>query len=280
MQLGIRAHDLGPASAEKLARCAAERGLQAVQLAPGKALVPPLTAGKFDTQSVRDIARSFTQAGVKIAVLGCYINPIHPDLDIRRAELIRFRESLRHAAEFGCNLVATETGSRNADCSFHPDNHAAATFGELLDVLGSLAEEARIEGVSIGIEAAAEHVIHDVASLQNALQALGSNAVKVVFDPVNIMGAADLLNQQGFLDIALPKLGQHIGAVHAKDVVVQAGRLMRVPPGKGLLNYQDLLGRLQKLPTDLPIIMEETDQPHDRDTALHYLHNQIRQFDR
>lgn len=279
MQLGIRAHDLGPASAETLARCAAERGLQVVQLAPGKALVPPLGPGQFDAAAIRDITRSFAQSGVGIAVLGCYINPIHPDPAIRRAELTRFRESLRHAAEFGCNLVATETGSRHADCSFHPDNHSASAFGELLDVLGLLAEEARAEGVCIGVEAAADHVIHDVGSLQQALTALNSNAIRVVFDPVNIMGATDLLDQDAFLDRALTKLGTRIGAVHAKDVVVHSGKLMRVPPGKGLLNYQGLLGRVRKLRADMPIIMEETDQPDERDAALCYLRGQIHHFD-
>lgn len=279
MQLGIRAHDLGPDSPQALAHRAAERGLQLVQLAPGKALVPPLRPGQFDPVAIREIARAFAQCGVEIAVLGCYINPIHPDPDIRRAELTRFKETLRHAAEFGCALVATETGSRHADCSFHPDNHSAAAFGELLDVLGMLGEEARAQGVSIGIEAAAEHVIHDVGSLHRAITALDAKAIKLVFDPVNIMGAPELLNQGGFLDSALPSLGPRIAALHVKDVVLENGRLRRVPPGQGLLDYSGLLTRMRQLKEDMPVIMEETDQPAERDAALRYLRDQIHRYD-
>lgn len=275
MQLGIRAHDLGPDNAHELARKAAERGLQVVQLAPTKALVPPLASGSFEPMAIREIARTFSRFGVSIAVLGCYINPIHPDAGVRQQEILRFRESLRHAAEFGCSVVATETGSRNPDCSLHPDNHSESTFAECIDILGMLAEEARAAGVTLAIEAATEHVIHDLLSLERALALLGSNGVGVIFDPVNIMLPADLSVQAAFLERAFARLGPSISALHVKDVVLDHGRLRRVPPGKGQLDYASLLAHTHVTKADMPVIMEETDQPADRDAALRFLQERI-----
>ena len=92
-------------------------------------------------------------------MLGCYVNPIHPDPATRRSLLGLFKEHLRYARDFGNGLVALETGSVNADYSPHPENHGEHAFQQSLASIAELAAEAEKFGVIVGIEAVASHVV-------------------------------------------------------------------------------------------------------------------------
>ncbi len=270
MILGIRAHDLGIGSAAELADLAATRGLQAVQLAPAKALKGAPPVGGWNPGFAWQTAQAFSRRGVQIAVLGCYINPIHPDLDVRRAEIKRFKEALRFARDFGASVVGTETGSRIADCSPHPDNRSEAAFVDLLGTMQELAEEAEKWGVMIALEAAAEHVIYDIDRLHRLLQALDSNHVQVIYDPTNIILPEECADQGAYFDYCLSLIGERIVTLHAKDFVLRDNKLVRVPPGQGVLDYAALLQRMGKLKPGVPVLMEET-AGEARDPALAYL---------
>lgn len=270
MILGIRAHDLGTGSAAELADLAVQRRLQAVQLAPAKAIPGAPPVGGWNPDFAWQTAQAFSQRGVQIAVLGCYINPVHPDPVLLRAEIKRFKEALRYARDFGASVVGTETGSLNADCSPHPGNRSEATFVTLLATLQELAEEAEKWGVMIALEAAAEHVVYDVDRLHRLLVALDSNHVQVIFDPVNIILPAECQNQPAYFERALALIGEKIVALHAKDFVLRDGLLVRVPPGQGLLDYAALLQQVGKLKPGVPVLMEET-AGDARDPALAYL---------
>lgn len=270
MILGIRAHDLGMGSASELAALAAERGLQAVQLAPAKAIPGAPPVGGWNPGFAWQTAQAFAKQGVQIAVLGCYINPVHPDPAARRAEIKRFKEALRFARDFGASVVGTETGSLYADCSPHPGNRDEAALVDLLSTLRELTEEAEKWGVMIALEAAAEHVVYDIDRLHRVLQALDSNHVQVIYDPTNIILPDECADQGAYFDRALELIGEKIVTLHAKDFIVRDGKLVRVPPGQGILDYAALLQRVGKLKPGIPLLMEET-AGEARDPALAYL---------
>ena len=84
LRIGVRAHDFGRLSAGELAAQVAARGLSAVQLAPGKALAgwEGFGPGQLDARMARDAGQALARQGIEISVLGCYINPIHPELQV------------------------------------------------------------------------------------------------------------------------------------------------------------------------------------------------------
>ena len=148
IRFGIRAHDLGCFAADELARRVSAGGFECVQLAVGKAIEDvDLSAGGIHETMVAGIAAAFKRHRVGIEVLGCYINPIHPDRDTRRSLYGLFNEHLRHARAFGCGIVALESGSLNGDYSHHPGNHGEAAFQQLLPVMRELVDEASRCGV-------------------------------------------------------------------------------------------------------------------------------------
>ena len=160
VRIGVRAHDFGCLSAGELAAKIAAKHLVCTQLAPGKAIAGlNVKPGALNPGLAFEIGRAFHTHGVQIAVLGCYVNPIHPDPTARKSLIGLFKEHLRYARDFGNGLVALETGSVNADYSPHPDNHGETAFQQSLASIAELVAEAEHFGVIVGIKAVASHVV-------------------------------------------------------------------------------------------------------------------------
>ncbi len=246
MILGARAHDFGCLPPEELAARMEAAGVTCVQLALTKALAGvPTGPGCLSPGYANYVADTFRRHGIRIAVLGCYINLIHPDPDERRRLLDRFKELIRYARDFDCAIVGTETGSLNADYSFHPGNHGEAALQALVDSAAELAGEAEKFGVLVGLEGVAKHVANTPRRLQRVLAAVPSRNLQVIFDPVNFITAENHLDQDAMLQESFDLFGERIVMLHAKDFVIEGDRVKTVPPGKGLLNYP-LLIRLIK----------------------------------
>lgn len=271
LQFGIRAYDLGRAQANDMARLAAEHNMDVVQLAPAKALIDLTDPSQLTPAYARSVAEAFSRHGVGIAVLGCYINPIHPDAAVRKLEIERFKQHLRLARDFGCSVVGTETGSWSGTGADHPVNRDEATFSILIENLIEMEREARACGVTIALEAAAPYIVSGTDSMVRALDALPSEYVGVIYDPVNMLTAANHTQHVQLFDEFLDRLGPRMLAMHVKDFrPTQDGGMQVLPSGRGIVDYAHLLQRVQTYSPDLPIIMEDNCLA-DMDESLAYL---------
>ncbi len=258
MRIGVRAHDFGRLPSDELARRIAAKGLSCVQLAVSKAIAGlDLRPGDLNPGLAFHIGQSFRRYNLQIAVLGCYVNPIHPDPEPRRVLLGFFKEHLRYARDFGCGLVALETGSINADYSFHPDNHGERAFQAFLTSVASLVEEAEKFGVLVGIEGVTTHVVSTPARMRRILDTIGSNHLQVVFDPVNLLSAGNYRDQDAVIKEALDLYGDSIVVIHAKDFVVNGTEYQAVRTGQGQLNHQLLLAWVRARKPYMSMLLEE-----------------------
>ena len=225
IRIGVRAHDFGRLPAGELAAKIAAKNMVCAQLAVGKAIAGiDLKPGLLNPGLAFEIGEAFRTHGVQIAVLGCYVNPIHPDPATRRSLLGLFKEHLRYARDFGNGLVALETGSINADYSPHPGNHSETAFQESLASIAELVAEAEHFGVIVGIEAVASHVVSTPQKMRRMLDAVASPNLQVVFDPVNLLSLENHHEQERIIGESLALFGDRIAAIHAKDFVVENGR--------------------------------------------------------
>jgi len=259
MRLGVRAHDFGRWPVEELAGRIALEGFACVQLAPPKAIAGFDTdAGRLSPGFAVQVREGFRRHGIQIAVLGCYINLADPDDAARARQLARFKEYLRYARDFGCSVVGTETGSRNADYSFHPDNRGEAAFQTVLAGVRELVAEAERFGVFVGVEGVERYVISDPARIRRLLDEVGSQNLQIIFDPVNLLSPDNAARQDDLMRESFARFGERIAVVHAKDFVLQDGAIRSVPAGRGQLNYRLLaeLVRAQKPYVD--VLMEDT----------------------
>ena len=263
MRIGVRAHDFGKLAAGELAGRIAAKGLCCVQLAVNKAIAGmELVPGRGDLNPglAWEIGRAFAGHGVQIAVLGCYINLSHPDPATKAPLLAYFKEHLRYARDFGCGIVATETGSLNADWSFHPGNRTEEAFAALVPVVAELVAEAQRFGVVLGIEGVASHVLNSPRRIRRLLDEVKSNNLQVVFDPVNLLSLDNHRDQDRIIMESFDLFGERIAIIHAKDFVVEGNTLTQLRTGgggRGELHYGVLMDCLKARKPGISILLEE-----------------------
>jgi len=271
LQIGLRAHDYAKnVSVEELAEILDVYKPVSIQLALAKSLTRAPKPGAMSTGYARRIHRVLEERGIAVAVLGCYINPVHPDPDARENQLRYFEEHLRFARDFGCAIVGTETGSCNGDCSFHPDTEKQETFDLFCGSLERLVNTAEKCGSIAAIEAVADqHTICSVEKMEQVLKRLASPALKVIYDPVNLIPKTGLTETQGeFFTMAFNAFGNEIAAIHAKDFRMENGaKNGALPAGSGELDYPALLRLVMERKPDIDILLENTNPANGKEAA-------------
>ncbi|RXZ80674.1 sugar phosphate isomerase/epimerase [Paenibacillaceae bacterium] len=273
MTLSILAHLVGPQSYKELPKTVRSYGFRGVQLALSKAITDlDSRLGRLSPGFAFAVADEFAKAGVHIPVLGCYFNMIHPNEEERQHGISRFKEHLRHARDFGASMVATETGSLNADYSFHPDNESEASWKKFKETLLPLVEAAESAGVMIAIEGCWDHVVSTPERMQRMLEEIGSERIGVVFDPCNLLHAGNIAQQDELMRSAFKLYGERITAVHVKDIRRdEQHKLVSGAAGTGMLNYPLLWELLKEHKPMIHMILEGIDNTSDIPAAKSYM---------
>lgn len=268
--IGIRAHDIENLPLDQLVTEITSKGATAVQLALSKSFkeinreIGCLTPGL-----AHKIGDSFRRGNIQIAVLGCYINMIHPDLEERRKELNLFKEYIRYCRDLGCSLVGTETGNINAEIIYTEENFKEEPFLEVVESVRELVKEAEQFGVMVAVEGGINHPIHTPKRMKRLLDEVNSNNLQVIFDPANFLSRDNYQEQDKVFQEAFDLFGDQIVIIHAKDFIIDKEKLKFVPVGHGILNYEAIFKLIEKKPS-INIILEETKDPYIKE-SIQYL---------
>ena len=159
LNMTIRGHDLsGVTSVKELAEQTKKQGIHNLQLALGMSFPDmPSGAANLNPGMGAAIKRELAKEDVQVGILSCYINMIHPDLEIREQLLQKFESYLRHARYFGAAMVASETGCVLPEIQYTEDNFSDEAFADMVGVIRRL--------VKAGEEAAAGSLAQDEKSL-------------------------------------------------------------------------------------------------------------------
>lgn len=270
MNIGIRAHDIDSQNVEELAKIIEKKGFSSIQLALAKSFPSINTnVGSLSPGLAHYISQTFLQHHIQIAVLGCYINIIHPDEKERKDSLLRFKEHLRFARDFGCSIVGTETGNVYADIQYTEKNFTVEVFQKVVASVQELVIEAENFGVIVGIEGGVYHPIHSPRAMRRLLDAIPSQNLQVIYDPVNYLTVSNYKNQEEVIDEAFDLFGDRMVILHAKDFVIENDSIKGVPVGNGLLNYEYIFSRLNEKKPYINILLEETKEPFIEDAKKH-----------
>ncbi len=269
--IGIRAHDVGTMPVNELAKAVSMKGFRSVHLALQKAVTdfdPSL--GKMSPGMAKEVKEAFLKENVYISVLGCYINPIHPDIKIRRESIERFKEHIRFARDFGCSVVATETGSMNHDCSYSPENSSSKAFEMIVDSVTELVREAEKFGTFMCIEGVTTHTVSTPQIMKKVLDRINSNNLQVLFDPVNLLDSKNYEQQHQMIQDSFDLFGDRIIILHAKDFIIEDGKKVIVPIGKGILDYPFLMKLIKKHKPGIEILIENA-KPENMEDSRSYI---------
>ena len=220
--------------------------------------------GKLSTGLANVVAEEFERAGVRIPVLGCYVNLIDVDLERRKVYIGQLKEHLKYARDFGASAVTTETGTanRNSPWEYHPDNQNEANWKLLKSVVEEVVEVAEKFGVSLGLEGYYNNVINTPERMQRMLEEVPSMNLGIVMDPCNYINASLAHRQQEVIEDAFSRLGDRILIAHAKDMIFKSAdtseehREIQPAAGTGILDYATYMKLLHEYKPYIKIFLE------------------------
>ncbi|MFJ7747110.1 sugar phosphate isomerase/epimerase family protein [Peribacillus sp. NPDC097295] len=276
LNLGVRAHDMEKRPLAELSEAIAAKGFTCIQLALRKSFEDMnINPGSLSSGLARSIRNSFQQHQVEIAVLGCYINMIHPNLNERNKGLDFFKEHIHFAKNFGCTIVGTETGNVYADIKYTEENFREEPFQAVVNSVRDLVNEAEKFDVIVGIEPGVNHPIYSSKTMKRLLDTISSQNLQVILDPVNLLTVETYINQEQIIQEAFDLLGDRIVIIHAKDFTIKDGELKTVPVGQGLLDYNKIFSLVKERKPDMKVLMESTKEK-DMGNSILYLRKQYK----
>jgi sugar phosphate isomerase/epimerase len=135
MKIGVRLHDLGDKSLPDRITLAGKLGFTSAHLA-SKDLYKSFGIDRSGLvqELAEQLRQNFDQAGIEVAVYGCYKNlaqPVGPKLD----EVIKgYAASARFAKWLGADCVGTETGRPNPENKITDERMSKAGLKALVDM--------------------------------------------------------------------------------------------------------------------------------------------------
>ncbi|MGL4654185.1 sugar phosphate isomerase/epimerase family protein [Cetobacterium sp.] len=274
--IGVRGHDLGVFTTDTIDELIKKIKLydyKHIQLVLWKSFsdigenLEGLTEDKM-----KKICQKFKENDIKISVLGAYYNMISPNLEERKKGFERYKKLLHIVKKLGGSFVATETGSFNQDMSFTKRNHSSEAFEIVLDSFKDFTQIAEKERSFAGVEGVYTLSVWNIDVLKNLYYKLNSNNMRFIFDPVNLISEENYLQQDKLITDFFNIFGESIEVIHFKDFLIEDGKLIRVAPGKGILNYPLLIENMKRF--NLGGVIEEIDETLMPD-AITYIKNLI-----
>lgn len=273
MNLGIRAHDIESKTLNDLVEQLEEKPFSSIQLALRKSVNEyNVTEESLNVGFAKNVGRIFDKNEIDIAVLGCYINMIHPNESERRKELDFFKAHIRYARDFQASVIGTETGGIYPEIQFTEKNYTEDAYQKVVRSVKELVEEAERHGVIIGIEGGINHPIYSPKMMKRLLDDIDSNNMQVIFDPVNYVYPQDYSThtQHEIIDDSFDLFGDRITVVHAKDFVVKDKKITVVPLGQGKMDYDYFCKKVIEKKPLIPILLEETKEPYIDSSVKHF----------
>jgi len=249
IQLGLRLHDAEKLPVEELLPLVRQKGFTCSHLALSKLFKDlPCTTAALTPGYANYLRRVFNQNGIDIAVIGNYLNLLHPDEEYLRDAAEKYYAHIRFASLLGCGMVGTETGAPNREYTFCPECRKDETLSLFINRLKPIVRCAEEFGVIFAIEPVARHSVYDPKSCRRVLDEIGSHNLQVLFDPVNMLDLDNVDHRDELFQEAIELLGKDIAMVHLKDFVrVNEGYgLKSVGAGTGEMDYSAIMKYLKK----------------------------------
>jgi sugar phosphate isomerase/epimerase len=246
MKLGIPRGGVNADTIEEAAAKIAGYGFEAAQH------YQTVANGLPGIATCRRIRRAYEQAGIELALIGGYTNPISTDEGLRRQSVEHLKGLCRLTGELGCNVIATFSGTAVPVTSllWTPETHSQANYELFKTNMEEVLAVAQAEGAIIAIEPFVVTVMKDVATSERLFRELDSPSFGLVMDVANYFhpDEIDQPRQNELMTEAFSRLRPWIRSIHAKDLGPQNGE--RPTPsmpaaGRGQMDY-DCFSRLAK----------------------------------
>ena len=258
MNIGIRLHDTAPGTLEQRLGFAKAQGFSCAHLALSKVVDGFSMAdapARLNVELAEWVKGAFADNGLECAVLGCYLQLATTDAEALARTQAIYRAHLRFACMMGAGVVGTETPLAQSDQLNIHDPEALALFLRCVEPLVRCAEE---EGAILAIEPVACHIVNTPQRMEQVLDALKSDHVRVILDAVNLLTRDNYAQADAIVEEAIRRFGDRVSVLHMKDFTVDPDAYMTraCACGTGLMRYGRLLAFARA--KGLPMTLENT----------------------
>ena len=133
-----------------------------------------------------------------------------------------------------------------------------------------LARCAEEEGTVLAIEPVCEHIVSTPERAERVLEALKSDSVRIILDPVNLLWSDMVSRAEAVFEDAVRRLGDRVSVLHMKDYVEAPDepRPGFIASGQGEMRYGAVLELAKR--RNVPITLENT-RPGNAEAARLFL---------
>ena len=285
-RIGFRAHDFGAFdTVEDLAiRIEKDFTSSFIQLALKKAIPNSKPWQEWDEEYINNIREALSSHGVKIAIVGCYIQPTHPDEEKRKSDIERFKKTLALNKAFGSKIIATETGTRNPKGGYSLETSEPKYIEMFYRGLSEMVNAAAKYDAWCTIEAVShEHTISSAERVAKMLEKFPSKHLKMLFDPINLVPYDGIKEEDGvalskpskeairkFYSPILDLYGDRLVAIHCKDYKlseIDGHKIGNIPALTGVFDWQGFIEELKRREIDAPITLENLNPDTVKETT-------------
>jgi len=236
---------------------------------------------KAGDDGVNAYVQAARKAGIVIAEVGAWSNPLDPNEEKRKTALAYNKEQLALADRINARCCVNISGARgNSWAGPHPKNLTDETFGLIVEIARSIIDDVKPKRTFYTLEIMPWAYPDSADSYLQLIQAIDRKAFAVHLDPANLICSPQrFYNNAAVIRECFEKLGPHIRSCHGKDIVLQekeGGKeiftvhLDEVRPGLGGLDYRAFLKGLSQLP-DTPLMLEHLPTAQEYEAAAKYV---------
>jgi sugar phosphate isomerase/epimerase len=229
-----------------------------------------------DPQEVAAYAQAAEEAGLVIAEVGSWSNPISPDEGTRRKALALCKERLALAEAIGARCCVNISGSRSPRWDGpSAENFTPAAFDMIVQSVREIIDEVRPARTFYTLETMPWAYPDSAESYLKLVRAIDRPAFGVHLDPANLLCSPQRFYGSGALiRECFEKLGPLVKSCHAKDIALSerlTTHLDEVRPGLGGMDYGEFLRGVDRANPDIPVMLEHLSTPLDYEQAAAYV---------
>ncbi|MDC7219082.1 MAG: TIM barrel protein [Spirochaetales bacterium] len=201
-----------------------------------------------------------TESDILLAEVHSWSNMASAYEDERKESLAYCIEQLQLAEELGARCCVTTAGSRKRKKGPHKENLQEETFELIVKSVQKIIDEVQPRNTFFTLECMPWIFPRTVEDYLRLIKSIDRKSFAVHFDPVNLIYNLENYYENGeFLKKAIKKLGPYTKSCHGKDIALGEAfpiEIRECEPGKGILEYQTYIREMDKIDSDMPLMLE------------------------
>lgn len=236
-----------------------------------------------DNETVKAYEIAARKRDIVIAEVGAWSNPLSPNPEVRHSAIEQCKKQLDLAERIGALCCVNIAGSRGEKWDGPCEKDLTEeTFEMIVETVREIIDTVKPVRTFYTLETMPWMYPDSPDSYLGLIKAIDRKQFAVHLDIVNMINSPQryFFNNQ-FIKECIEKLGPYIKSCHAKDVIMSEDfnvHIYQVRPGVGRLDYKTMIRELEKVSSDIPLMMEHLETEEEYILAGEYIRSMAREI--